>query len=574
MTNGDDEVAYLLNVPELAIITPLDWWILGNGSSQYRGQLAFSIYYPQEKAEDQRTDYAYSAVYEGIVSYIVCCGKSTVLKAAVERLRLGGRTVYITAPTGIAALQVGGTSTWAYMGWTPADHKRPLPILKDRVFRTQVKDRLQKTDVLIIDEISMVENHHLERINECMKTVKCYAQTPQKYRPDAPAFGGAQVIMTGDFCQLSPVKPFQNCYLCGGTMLPDEDNDEYTCDDGHGPFSDVDKWAFRSSAWEEANFVHVNLEQIHRQSDQSFVRMLQKCRLGIPFSSAEANTLRNHQCDVRNATQLFAINKKVDQLNQAKFDQMPGEDIMYNALDGFDWNTNHLEIEHYSIRTPDGLLEECGRNHSLDSLVELNTGALVMLKVNLDLPRGLINGSQGTVCGWEKFDPAKLPRAYKKNKSSEFDIDVLGGDYARLRERQVRVFADKQVYKDWPIVQFHNGVKRTIYPWCVVTALGSTEPYSLLYRTQVPLSLAWAVSIHKSQGMTLNRVIVNLHGFWEHSQVYVALSRATSLGGLRVIAGRQGLEAGKGANLQVREFLLAMFGEGLFRRHGDLTVGS
>jgi hypothetical protein len=126
------------------------------------------------------------------------CGKSTVLKAFVKRFREQGLEVKIIAPTGRAALDINGSTTWTYAGWTPDHHKKPLKELKAGAHGKFVRKRLQETNVLIFDEISMVENHHFERLNVLMKEA----------RGDSRAFGGVQVIVTGDFCQLPPVKPF------------------------------------------------------------------------------------------------------------------------------------------------------------------------------------------------------------------------------------------------------------------------------------------------------------------------------------------------------------------------------
>ena len=118
------------------------------------------------------------------------CGKSTVLEAVVTKLKAKHKQVDVIAPTGRSALQVHGMSTWSYMGWTPDFHKYSLEKLKSRGFRTYVAARLRRTEVLIIDEISMVENHHLERINICMKEVRCWNSDLKGPASDAPAFGG------------------------------------------------------------------------------------------------------------------------------------------------------------------------------------------------------------------------------------------------------------------------------------------------------------------------------------------------------------------------------------------------
>ena len=124
------------------------------------------------------------------------CGKSTVLKAFVKELREMGKDVRIVAPTGKAALEVNGTTYFTFAGWTPTHFKKPLLELKKGAHQKFVYKRMNDVSVLIIDEISMLENHIFERLNEIMKEA----------RGSHDAFGGVQLVVTGDFCQLPPVK--------------------------------------------------------------------------------------------------------------------------------------------------------------------------------------------------------------------------------------------------------------------------------------------------------------------------------------------------------------------------------
>jgi energy-coupling factor transporter ATP-binding protein EcfA2 len=223
------------------------------------------------------------------------CGKSTVLKAFVRRLRDNGKQVRIIAPTGRAALNVGGVTTWTFAGWTPSSHKLPIEKIKQGAHGKSVWDRLTSCDVIVVDEVSMVENLHLERLNILMKTARYNPRLPVQ-----PAFGGCQVVVTGDFCQLPPVKPFQHCLECGREMttkVNDVGKLIHACR-LHGEYADEDKWAFRSNAWGECNFVHFHLKTIHRQNDQKFIRMLQKCRLGHKMKESEISLLMDHKCRV------------------------------------------------------------------------------------------------------------------------------------------------------------------------------------------------------------------------------------------------------------------------------------
>ena len=163
-----------------------------------------------------------------------------------------------------------------------------------------------------------------------------------------------------------------------------------------------------------------------------------------------------------------------------------------------------------------------------------------MLVLNWDLESSLANGSQGTIVGFEKHDPDRFPVLLRKS------------EYSSRRNGLVRVFVKRTKVQEWPIVHFLNGCTRTIYPRCMIHEIGDEKPYSLLSRTQIPLTAAWAMTVHKAQGMTLSRVIVDLRHTFEPGQDYVALSRAESLKGLKV----EGLpKENKGPNKQVIDFL-------------------
>ncbi|KAF5986178.1 atp-dependent dna helicase pif1 [Fusarium coicis] len=484
-------------------------------------------------------------------------GKSTVLKTAISRLQDQGKRVKICAPTGRAAVPIEGTTAHAYMGWGPKMFEKGIPELRGACFQKTTKRRLRRTDVLIIDEVSMISSNFLNCMNECLKSV----------RADRAhlAFGGIQVIVTGDFCQLAPVKPFQWCYHCGAPTKFNSAEGLHACPESrdHGPWADEDKWAFRSNAWAEANFACFNLRGIHRQNNPTFIKVLQKCRLEIPFTEHDIDLLMNHDCEVENAPQLLCTRDEVDPINHAKFQAITKyKSKQYTARDGFKWNeVLEWENEKYSKRLEDGTLV-VHKDHQLDPIVDLKETMQVMLQVNLDIRAELVNGSQGVICGWERIDLKKLP--------------LLQGPYSIDRERHVRAFTAQHLQthpnkedRVRPRVRFSNGRVRTIYPWCVITAIGDIRPYSLLHRTQIPLVPGWAITIHKSQGMTLERVIVNLSRAFAEGQVYVALSRATGLRGLKLEGSAQGLTVGEGGNEEVRQFLVDTFGPEMFEQLED-----
>lgn len=448
------------------------------------------------------------------------CGKSTVLKAFVPRLRDRGKVVRIVAPTGRAALDINGSTTWTYAGWTPLHMKKPLADLRKAAHGKFVRNRLKGTDVLVIDEISMVENHMLSRLDAIMKEA----------RGNNNAFGGVQLVVTGDFCQLPPVRPFQYCMHCGreqAQKILADGRTVHRCYQ-HGDSNDDDKWAFRSTVWQDCNFKHINLTNIHRQSDEVFIKILQKLRIGTELTTADRKLLIDHPCDVNNAVKLFPTREEVRRINMAEFDKLKTAKHSFTCLDHFRWN----EEKHPHRRTKgdrdhrDGSLVAL-REHRLDSLVEYKQGMLVVLLVNLDIANGLVNGSQGRVIGFEPFDPAKLPKAGRdvggtrtgkapsgrfgtsqgggrraRERSMEPEQDSKGelrGEYAFFREAQISEYIQhaRNISKLWPIVEFENGLKRTIYADCQVNELGDEKEYTLLARTQIPLIAAWAMTIHK-----------------------------------------------------------------------------
>lgn len=380
-------------------------------------------------------------------------GKSTVLKAFVKRFAARGMKVNITAPTGRAALDINGSTTWTYAGWTPDAHKKPLAELRAGARGKFVRQRLQETDVLVMDEISMVENHHFERINHLMKEA----------RGSEAAFGGVQIIVTGDFCQLPPVKPFKFCIDCGKETIKNQDESEYRCR-AHGTYKDIDKWAFRSKAWEECNFAHVNLARIHRQSDRAFINILNKLRMGIRLLPIEVDLLLNHESETRNAIQLFATRAEVNRVNEERFRALRSIERKYQSLDHFKWNEAHGNLKKKGeVKNLDGSLQALNE-HRFESQIRLKKGMLVVLLHNLDIGAGLVNGSQGVIQGFEEYDPKKLPKAATGRELRDgFTVgggQILQGDHAVFREWQLQEYASQMEYKAWPIVRYVTTTRR------------------------------------------------------------------------------------------------------------------
>jgi ATP-dependent DNA helicase PIF1 len=507
-------------------------------------------------------------------------GKSTVLRAIVKELREQGRGVQVVTPTGISALNVGGSTYFTWAGWNPSVAKKSIKEIRALAMSKERRQRIVDTDVLIIDEISMVESNQFRRLDQVCREAR--------QRHDRP-FGGMQVVVTGDFYQLPPVKPFQTCFDCGVELMtralchecqmsigegeemhqssmsrPRKDcrrcgaelKKQMDCPSCKGAFEDDDQWPFRSNAWRDCGFQAVSLTEVHRQSDPTFVGILNTLRVGSKLNRYQLSLLDDRESDVGEAVELSPVRREVDQKNRKGFDAIRGPVRTYKCQDYVHIQAKHPHLESKKQRDGDGNLVGC-QDHRFPPLLETKLGMPVILLANINPEAGLVNGSQGRIVGYSPHEPLMQARQRRLQASGEF---------GHLEEHQIVCWMEQQT-PDFPlpIVEFENGEQCPVYPVCQDTELGDPPPFSVVARTQIPLLPAWAITIHKSQGMTLEKVVVNLDHIFEPQMAYVALSRARSLKGLKVVS-RVGLQALQergilgGGSLVVRTFMEETFG--------------
>jgi ATP-dependent DNA helicase PIF1 len=402
-------------------------------------------------------------------------GKTHLIRHMVRNMDENGVKYQVCAMTGCAAVLLGhGAKTLhSWSGMGLAKDPKEKVIQKI-AFNKRVTGGIKKTRVLIVDEVSMMSKKIFEILDGALRSVK---------RVDAP-FGGIQVIFTGDFFQLPPV----------GSAYDEE----------------TSMFCFESVRWMNAFKMenHVVLKHIFRQEDGEYKEILNQIRWG---ELNEMGTSVLMKCVKREVvgdiipTKLFAIRSKTDFVNSRMYEKIEGEEFVYTVQSKRDLKTyvdsgKPIEAEHivsctgfskkeYEVEIT-RLLEGSNRSQEL----RLKKGARVMCLHNICVDQGICNGSQGVV------------------------VDFVAS--AELKGVKV------------PLVLFSNGKRMLIEPVWV-----QSDEYPCIGIGQIPLCLAWALTIHKIQGATLAMAEMDLgDSVFEFGQTYVALSRIHSLEGLYLSA--------------------------------------
>ncbi|GJE87828.1 ATP-dependent DNA helicase PIF1 [Phanerochaete sordida] len=448
-------------------------------------------------------------------------GKSVLLREIIRFCRESGRQVAITASTGIAAVNIGGSTvhSWAGIGLGKEEKEKlagkilgqdklkrakdkqrredqGLPLedeydYDDSAEQTRVVQRWRNVHTLIIDEISMIDGKLFDKLEYVARIL----------RRNPKPFGGIQVILSGDFCQLPPV--------------PDKGNN------GAIPMT----FAFDAESWDACVGKPICLKKVFRQKDQVFVDMLNAMRFGQlspeMIKAFRALSREVTYSDGIEPTELYPRRDQVSTANSRRLQELQTQPRQYKASDmpGYDDNGYPLQIDKMK-RLLERLVAE-------ETLV-LKEGAQVMLIKNL-VQGQLVNGSMGKVVGFLRTRDA-VQRGLKIGVA---DAPKPAGP-ARRGAPDAPAVPERVLRSDglWPLVRFDGGGEVLCVPstFEVNNADGGVEAT----REQVPLILAWALSIHKSQGQTLERVRVDLGRVFEKGQAYVALSRATSMKTLEV----------------------------------------
>jgi ATP-dependent DNA helicase PIF1 len=408
-------------------------------------------------------------------------GKSALIREIYGYAQQKGHNIQVCALTGCAAIMLGCKAktihSWAGVGLANGDIDKIVERVNKNFFK---KKEWRKTRTLIIDEVSMMSKRLFEILDMVGRTVRNCASKP---------FGGIQLIFCGDFYQLPPV----------GINTEDPDNS---------------KFCFESERWfttfSKTN--HIQLKRIFRQNDPIYCEVLNQVREGrIKRKTDEILRSRvgvvlpefaSDGTPQTKPTILYPTRSRVDEINREEMEKLSlhneesRETYTYKLKYVTDIPITEKERQHRESQTPDRIKMELDmlKNSILcDENVQLKVGAQVMCIINMEesvttANTPICNGSQGIIIRMTEMNP-------------------------RL-----------------PVVRFNNGLEMTInyHTWLSDNIPG-------IGVSQLPLILSWAITIHKSQGASLERCIIDIgDAVFESGQSYVALSRIISLEGVSI----------------------------------------
>lgn len=371
------------------------------------------------------------------------------------------KNMYLCATTGVSAYNIGGMTIHSFLGLGTGEKDLEFIIRKMSRNKSNI-ERLRTTDILVVDEISMLSAILFEKIN-----LVC-----QHFRKNKAFLGGIQVIFTGDILQLLPV------FNQNQALLSEPQDTRLIIESG------VFNKNFKVTKNGRGNIIILK-ENFRQKGDSTFIDLLLRVREGSQTNSdieLLQQKCESFQHDLRQNTNftpvnLVSSNKKAQIINERNLNKLATSEVRYNAT----FSTSGTDKE-----TCDILKKELESQFKQKGLVDLKLkkDCRVMLLKNLNVDIGLINGSIGTVINFTANED--------------------------------------------PIVMFDNGIQKIIEK--VEWELEMKDNF--VKAKQVPLILAYSITIHKSQGLTLNSAVLDLADCFTDHMVYVALSRLKNLDGL------------------------------------------
>ncbi|MEY3091106.1 MAG: hypothetical protein RL113_1422 [Pseudomonadota bacterium] len=364
-------------------------------------------------------------------------GKSYITNEVISEYRKNGKQVVALGSTGVSAVNIGGFTVHSFFAFGIANNFEELAAGDKRAKKrlTDLKKVLKATDLIIIDEISMVSSDLMEMI---------------AYRLEHYGYLG-KLLLVGDFFQLPPVqKQVQQADVFGEKL-----------------------YAFESLAWKRFDLMVIELTQMKRTTDGEFTHILSKVRHGNCDEEVMRYMTRLWNTEfLEEPTYLYGRNAEVEQINRAKLNELETEETILFANVEMFGNVHEKKLSGWKSMLP------------ISEQLTLKVGVPVLFTVNK----------------WGKFVNGE--RGILKRIEEDHLIVEKEDGFVRV-ERHDFDLVDMAVKED-----------------------GTLETISLATLSQYPLKLAYAVTIHKSQGMSIDHLVCNVDHIFAPSQFYVAISRA------------------------------------------------
>lgn len=413
---------------------------------------------------NEQQNKAFDLVKNGLSVFITGSpgtGKSFLVKELVTYLKESGKKYAITSSTGCSAALIGGQTIHSFIGLGIYNKSIEKTVANLKKFMPKY-NKIREIDVLILDEISMVDDETLNTISGILKKIK----------DDKREFGGAQVIFIGDFCQLSPVS---------------------------GDF------CFKSSSWITLSPICINLiELIRQKEDIMFQKLLQQIRFGKCSKKSKKilEDMENTKFGEKiKPTRLYSLNNDVQKINNAEYKNIYMQKHNKNVSDATIINcfpyrldndysyTDNIEIKYddnIDIFRYNPMTNDKNTTNLKDYSIDVYKGLCVMVTRNINVADGLTNGTSGIII-----------------ELTPNSITILNG--INNKKYVIHYYIDKN------------------------------EKTGIHYKF-MPIKLAYALSIHKSQGATLDAIEVDgSTSIFAPGQIYTAISRAKNIASIKLM---------------------------------------
>ena len=414
-------------------------------------------------------------------------GKTFLSNKIIDHFYNSNKKLAVTAMTGLASQHLSFGQTIQRFTLTGGyTSLKDLDKLVNAKYFKMMNRKIADVDAIMIDEISMMRPDYIHLLDAVLRRVMFlhYEGTGKHMLP----FGGKQLIAVGDFLQLPPVIMREENMLLN--------------------------YAFQTEAWEKAKFTIAMLTEVKRQSDLEFIETLNKFRVGyVDKDAIDMMRSRENVKQEHNPIMLMSKIKKVQTYNNELLKSHNGKE---EVLSGIIRVGSHLEGRDDIIKMRyREVLAEAG----LDKEIFVKIGCRVMCLAN-ETTMDISNGMLGTLIGFKLVD--EMSDTYFDEKGERYDLDY-------------------KFHGECLEVEFDDGRRRLIprKEFRIKSKEGyvsdkTGEPLNDIQYWQYPIAVGYAISIHKSQGMSLDNVHLDCSGIFADGQLYVGASRAKTLQGLSI----------------------------------------